>query len=155
MDVQPWKTLFAGTDCWMDAPRPPVTDHWDLVAPLSISSLYLNSNQTYRGHCTLMFDARHACQLVELTAAEQSAFMADLLVAQTAIMRAVTPDHLNLELLGNVVPHLHWHIIPRYFDDPRWGMPIWTTPLSAMPDTRLEPAARASLLETIRAGLAR
>lgn len=35
------------------------------------------------------------------------------------------PDHMNYELLGNSVPHLHWHIAPRYKTDPRWGRPIW------------------------------
>ena len=48
------------------------------------------------------------------------------------------PDHVNVESLGNVVPHLHWHIIPRYVGDARWGMPIWTTRSSAMPDHRLD-----------------
>jgi diadenosine tetraphosphate (Ap4A) HIT family hydrolase len=84
---------------------------------------------------------------------EWTAFCADLYQAQQAIMRATQPDHLNVELLGNVVPHLHWHIVPRYFSDPRWGMPIWTTPLSAMPETRLEDADRAALVEAIRAAL--
>jgi diadenosine tetraphosphate (Ap4A) HIT family hydrolase len=52
-----------------------------------------------------------------------------------------------------VVPHLHWHIIPRYVDDPRWGMPIWTTPLSAMPDKRLGSDDRGSLLRHLRDAL--
>jgi diadenosine tetraphosphate (Ap4A) HIT family hydrolase len=63
------------------------------------------------------------------------------------------PDHINVESLGNVVPHLHWHIIPRYVDDPRWGMPIWTTPLSAMPDARLETSDRETLLRRLRGAL--
>jgi hypothetical protein len=32
---------------------------------------------------------------------------------------------MNYELLGNTDPHLHWHIVPRYKTDPRWGQPIW------------------------------
>jgi len=32
---------------------------------------------------------------------------------------------MDVELLGNSNPHLHWHIIPRYRSDPRWGRPIW------------------------------
>jgi diadenosine tetraphosphate (Ap4A) HIT family hydrolase len=60
---------------------------------------------------------------------------------------------VNIESLGNVVPHLHWHIIPRYVGDSRWGMPIWTTPLSAMPDRRLEADDRASLLGLLREAL--
>ena len=51
--------------------------------------------------------------------------MLDLLTASKAIRFAVKPDHMNYELLGNMDPHLHWHIIPRYKTDPRWGYPIW------------------------------
>ena len=69
-------------------------------------------------------------------------------------MSVMRPDHINVESLGNVVPHLHWHIVPRYVGDPRWGMPIWTTPLSAMPDTRLEASDRGMLLRELREALA-
>jgi len=150
-----WQTLHEGIGCPMDAPRPATNEHWDFLATLSISSLYLARNQTYRGHCQLVFDRRHACRKDQLTSDEWRAFSDDLFAAQHAILEATHPDHLNVELLGNVVPHLHWHIVPRYFDDPRWGMPIWTTPLSAMADTRLDPGARATLIAAIRAALPR
>ena len=153
MTTPAWQTLRDGISCPMDAPRPVANDYWDLVATLSISSLYLASNQTYRGHCQLMFDRRHACRADQLTRDEWRAFSDDLFTAQQAILQATRPDHLNVELLGNVVPHLHWHIIPRYFADPRWGMPIWTTPLSAMSDTRLEAGDRATLIGQLRAAL--
>jgi diadenosine tetraphosphate (Ap4A) HIT family hydrolase len=58
-----------------------------------------------------------------------------------------------VESLGNVVPHLHWHIIPRYVDDPKWGAPIWQVPLDTMPDYRLADAERSSLIATLRAAL--
>jgi diadenosine tetraphosphate (Ap4A) HIT family hydrolase len=137
----------------MDAPRPRSNEFWDLVAPLSVSSLYLANNQTYRGQCLLIFDVRHAARPDQLTSSEWAALCADLYAAQNAIVAVTRPDHVNIESLGNVVPHLHWHIIPRYVDDPRWGMPIWTTPLSAMPDRQLEADDRASLLRTLRAAL--
>jgi len=137
----------------MDAPRSESNDFWDLIAPLSVSSLYLAKNQTYRGQCSLIFNLRHAARPDQLTREEWSAFCADLYTAQNAIFAVTNPDHLNVESLGNVVPHLHWHIIPRYVADPRWGMPIWTTPLSAMLDIRLEPEDRASLLQQLRSAL--
>ena len=137
----------------MDAPRPASNDYWDLVATLDVSSLYLSTNQTYRGQCQLIFDLRHATRPDQLTAAEWTAFCADLYRAQQSVVAATQPDHVNIESLGNVVPHLHWHIIPRYVGDPRWGMPIWTTPLSAMPETRLEPIERERLLQSLRDAL--
>jgi diadenosine tetraphosphate (Ap4A) HIT family hydrolase len=35
------------------------------------------------------------------------------------------PDKINLASLGNVVPHLHWHVIPRFVDDPHFPNPVW------------------------------
>jgi diadenosine tetraphosphate (Ap4A) HIT family hydrolase len=60
-----------------------------------------------------------------LSTAEWASYCADLQKAETAIVRAVQPNHINIASLGNVMPHLHWHIIPRYQTDPRWGGPIW------------------------------
>jgi diadenosine tetraphosphate (Ap4A) HIT family hydrolase len=139
----------------MDAPRPASNDFWDLVAPLEVSSLYLGKNQTYRGHCSLIFDLRHASRPDQLTAEEWTAYCADLFAAQRAVVSVTRPDHINVESLGNVVPHLHWHIIPRYVGDPRWGMPIWTTPLSAMPETFLGAQDREALLGALRDALHR
>ena len=43
-----------------------------------------------------------------------------------AVMREVLqPTKINLASLGNVVPHLHWHVIPRWSDDSRFPQPIW------------------------------
>ena len=142
-----------GVGCPLDAPRPAVNDEWDFVAALSTSSLYLTKNQTYRGQCILVLDA-HAARPDQLSEAQWVAFCTDLHRAERAIVRAVAPDHVNVASLGNVVPHLHWHIVPRYRGDPRWGAPIWTTSLKDMPDTRLEARERAELLEAIRAALA-
>jgi hypothetical protein len=86
----------------MDAPRPSSNDYWDLVSPLSISSLYLNKNQAYRGHCMLILD-RHAARLDQLSVGEWASYSADLFAAQNAIMRVARPDHINIETLGNVV----------------------------------------------------
>jgi diadenosine tetraphosphate (Ap4A) HIT family hydrolase len=150
-----WEKLVAGEGCVLCAPRPESNDHWDLVATMSISTLYLARNQTYRGQCQLTFDARHVSRLDQLTPDEYSAFAGELFLAHHAVARAMTPDHVNVESLGNVVPHLHWHIIPRYVGDTRWGMPIWTTPLSAMPDHRLGETERANLIDALRAVLMR
>jgi diadenosine tetraphosphate (Ap4A) HIT family hydrolase len=51
--------------------------------------------------------------------------MSDLHRSARALRTALQPDHLNFECLGNTNPHLHWHVVPRYRSDPRWGQPIW------------------------------
>ena len=104
---------------------------------LSISTLYLDRNQTYRGHCQLIFDARHAVGLEDLSTDEFTRMMSDLHDAAGAIARACQPDRMNYACFGNVVPHLHWHLVPRYRTDPRWGLPIYTSDPSHMPVTHL------------------
>jgi len=140
--------------CPFDVPRPASNEHWDFISALSASSLYLSTNQTYRGYSLLVFDPRHATRLEELSSAEWSAFALDLHVATRAIDKVIRADHMNVELLGNVIQHLHWHIVPRYRSDPRWGGPIWTTTLDGMLQTRMPPAERQALIEQIRAALA-
>ena len=153
-DKTKWASLVAGAGCPLDAPRAASNDHWDLVGQLSVSSLYLNKNQTYRGQCQLIFDSRHVARIDELSRPEWNSFAGDLFTAQQAVGRVVKPDHINVESLGNVVPHLHWHIIPRYVGDPMWGAPVWRVPLETMPDTRLTDDERAALIARLQKALA-
>ncbi len=153
MEHSQWERLVRGTDCPFDAPRSSANGHWDLVARLEASSLYLAANQAYRGQCLLILDIRHATRPDELSRVEWGSFCADLHAAEAAIANAVRPDHVNVAALGNVIPHLHWHIIPRYRDDPRWGAPIWPTNLKDLPDVRLANVERARLMREIRDGL--
>jgi diadenosine tetraphosphate (Ap4A) HIT family hydrolase len=144
-----WDELAAGHACAFDSPRAAHTANWDEVAKLSASTLYLPQNQTYRGHGILVFDPRHATRLDQLTAEEWSAYAADLHRAVTVIVGVCHADHVNVESLGNVMPHLHWHVVPRYKNDGRWGEPIWVGDLQQQPDRPLAPDDRAALLEAL------
>lgn len=75
----------------------------------------------------------------------------DLLRSQIAIERVTHPEHMNIAMLGNQMPHLHWHIIPRYEGDARWGGPIWMTREEDMEDIRLPDEDHRKLVEAIRA----
>ena len=154
MDNSRWEQFARGEGCPLDTPRPDANDHWDFVVAMSVSSLYLSKNQTYRGHCQLVFDPRHVARVDHLSAGEWRALCDDLFRAQAAIMRIVRADHLNVESLGNVVPHVHWHIVPRYRGDPRWGSPIWLTSLDDMIDTRLPVEEQRALVEQLKAACA-
>jgi diadenosine tetraphosphate (Ap4A) HIT family hydrolase len=146
-----WEALAAGTACPFDAPRADVTPHWELVRELRVSSWYLPANQQYRGHGVLVFDPRHVTRIDELMPGEWQAYAADLQVVAAAIVAVCKPDHMNVESLGNVVPHLHWHLIPRYKHDGRWRAPIWAQSADAQPERRLADDDRASLLAALRA----
>jgi len=148
-----WDQWAQGAACPFDVPRAKSNEYWDFVGSLTVSSLYLSSNQTYRGHCLLILDLRHATRPDQLSSDEWRAFCADLYLAEKAIIGTLHPDHINVALLGNVVPHLHWHIVPRYQNDPRWQAPIWTTTTAEMPTTRLPESERANLIEKLRIAL--
>jgi diadenosine tetraphosphate (Ap4A) HIT family hydrolase len=151
----PWDKLAAGEGCSFDAPRAASNEDWDIVATLSVSSLYLPRKQTYRGHGILVFDPRHATRIDQLRADEWRAYSQDLHAAVTAVAAICHPDHVNVASLGNLMPHLHWHIVPRYKTDPRWGGPIWSFDAADDPDRRLEAADRKQLLEDLRRALPR
>jgi ATP adenylyltransferase len=120
-----WGVACQGGGCSLCAPRPANNEYRLEIAPLGISTLYLFRDQRFQGYCLLVFDARHATELAELNDQEYTTFMSDLRRSLRAIQHALRPDHMNCESLGNSNPHLHWHIVPRYKNDPRWGQPIW------------------------------
>src|SRR5215203_291074 len=96
------------------------------VGKLEISTMCLSRNQAYPGTSLVIFD-QHAERLSEVDTRRAAVFFRDLTIAARAVEAVFKPDHMNYVLLGNSVRHLHWHIIPRYESDPRWGAPIWTT----------------------------
>jgi diadenosine tetraphosphate (Ap4A) HIT family hydrolase len=96
------------------------------VADLQVSTAILSSNQICRGYCVLVYNRGHATELFRLSKEERRLFCEDLNRLAEAIYNGLNPHKLNYELLGNSVPHLHWHLIPRYLNDaldPHW--PIW------------------------------
>jgi len=120
-----WERLRSGIDCPLCSPRAEFDANLYRVRQLSSCTLYLARDQRYRGTCRAIYDGRHANRIDELTAAQWQQLAQDLWVAQRAIVRTLRCEHVNLASLGNEVPHLHWHLIPRYRDDGQWGRPIW------------------------------
>lgn len=78
----------------------------------------------YPGFCRVILK-RHIKEMTDLNAAERSAMMEIVFAVEAALREALQPTKINLASLGNVVPHLHWHIIPRFADDRHFPNPIW------------------------------
>ncbi|MEO0996715.1 MAG: HIT family protein [Pseudomonadota bacterium] len=148
-----WFQLKRGEACPFDLPGRSVDSHMLEVRKLRVSTLYLSRIQTYRGHCVLLFDPRHATRIDELSAAEWAAQAQDIFDTDAALLRAFEPDHINIASIGQLMPHLHWHIVPRYRDDPRWGGPIWMTRQDEMSVVHLSEAEYGEQIAAIRAEL--
>jgi diadenosine tetraphosphate (Ap4A) HIT family hydrolase len=84
----------------------------------------LGSWQFYHGYC-LLIARRHAAELSQLDDAERHAYLQEMCTLARALENAFRPRKLNYELLGNQVPHLHWHLFPRYAADPDHLKPVW------------------------------
>ena len=145
-----WDHWAKGTGCPFCGTRDKSNDYWDFIEKLNVFSLYLSGNQTYRGHCLLILDIRHVSRPDQLPLEEWTAFCADLYRAETVLMQELRPDHINVEIMGNKVPHLHWQIVPRYRSDPRWEAPVWTTTMAEMRVTHLPASERAALVQKLQ-----
>lgn len=82
----------------------------------------------YPGFCRVILN-RHVGEMTDLDERERSRLMAVVFAVEDAVREVVRPDKINLASLGNVVPHLHWHVIPRFRDDRHFPHPVWCEPL--------------------------
>jgi diadenosine tetraphosphate (Ap4A) HIT family hydrolase len=67
----------------------------------------------------------HYRELTDLPVAIATAVFSELLAAHQSAQDFWRPQKMNLCSLGNVVDHLHWHLFPRYQDDPKLKNPPW------------------------------
>lgn len=110
----------------------PMCQRWDDDADLRIvemthSYAVLNRDQFFPGY-TLLFTKEHVTELFHLDSSVRSELMEEVSRIASALFNAFAPTKINYELLGNMVPHMHWHIVPRFATDPLWPRPIWSEP---------------------------
>ncbi|MFO7541965.1 MAG: HIT family protein [Thiobacillus sp.] len=105
-----------GTPIWQDA----------------LCRVVLADEPDYPGFVRVILNA-HVREMSELPAADRHALMRVVFAAEAALRDVMQPDKINLASLGNVVPHLHWHVIPRFGEDPHFPNPVWGTRLRDTP----------------------
>jgi diadenosine tetraphosphate (Ap4A) HIT family hydrolase len=106
----------------LDALLEPAGD--DVVWQFPHSVALLGTWQFYHGYC-LLIARGHATELSRLSAEKRRAYLEEMCLLARAIEECFQPHKLNYELLGNQVPHLHWHLFPRYRHDPEVLRPVW------------------------------
>jgi diadenosine tetraphosphate (Ap4A) HIT family hydrolase len=77
------------------------------------------------GFCRVIWN-RHVAELSDLTYGERDHLMTLVFAVEEAIRHVMHPDKINLAALGNMVPHIHWHIIPRFKDDAFFPGSVWS-----------------------------
>lgn len=93
----------------------------------------------FPGFCRVIWQA-HVREMSDLAAVDRAHLREVVDAVESVVRRAVNPDKINLASLGNVVPHLHWHVIPRWSDDSHFPAPIWTSPCRSIPQ-RVAPSS--------------
>lgn len=104
--------------------RPEETEHGARFLAGDVSDAYLQKADIQRGYSVVVWRGRHVAEPTELSDDEATAYWLEVLRAGKAIESVLGPVKLNYDLLGNSLPHLHTHVVPRYADDPRPGWPF-------------------------------
>ena len=103
--------------------RPEETEHGARFFVGEVADAYLQKEDVQRGYSVVVWRGRHVAEPTELSREEAAQYWHELLEAGRRLER-LEPVKLNYELLGNSLPHLHTHVIPRYADDPKPGWPF-------------------------------
>ncbi len=81
----------------------------------------------YPGFCRVIWNT-HAKEMTDLVPEDRALLMNTVFKLETVLRGALQPEKINLASFGNMTPHLHWHVIPRYRNDPCYPNPIWAPP---------------------------
>jgi diadenosine tetraphosphate (Ap4A) HIT family hydrolase len=125
----------------------------DFVAELPHSFVILGDTQFYRGYCVLLAK-RHVNEVHLMPPDEARALFDETIAVGRAIAVATRPLKLNYECLGNLEPHVHWHVFPRFEADAMRSAPVWMRP-EAERKVALEDSDRRTLIQTLGGELRR
>lgn len=111
----------------------------------------LVADADYPGFCRVILNA-HVPEMTDLEPALRNRLMQVVFAVEDAVRQVMQPTKINLACFGNVVPHLHWHVIPRHADDAHFPQPVWGARQREVGVDTLH--ARASRLPALRTLLA-
>ncbi|MDP2880077.1 MAG: HIT family protein [Azonexus sp.] len=78
----------------------------------------------YPGFCRIIWN-EHVREMSDLEAGQQAMLMRVVFAVESVVRQLFNPDKINLASFGNMVPHVHWHVIPRWQDDRHFPEPVW------------------------------
>ena len=137
--------MIAPVVCKACAEEWPPKDH--RIADLGLTVACLYDDQFFPGWTVLVFK-RHATELFDLTREERSQLIEEVSEVALALAMVFEPVKINYELLGNQLPHIHWHVIPRLVGDPSPREAVWTVKHEPKRLTPAELQERIVLIRT-------
>ena len=99
--------------------RPDETEYGARFFAGEVSDAYLQKRNIQRGYSVVIWRGRHVAEPTELSEEEAAQYWREVLEAGRRIEQRLQPVKLNYDILGNELPHLHTHVVPRYADDPK------------------------------------
>lgn len=111
-----------------------VSDGGEVLWRDDFCRVVLVDDAAYPGFCRVILNS-HIREMTDLPDSDRSRLMSVVFAVEEVVREVMLPDKINLASLGNVVPHLHWHVIPRFADDRHFPAPIWA-------EARREPIQR-------------
>lgn len=78
----------------------------------------------YPGFCRVIWN-EHVREMTDLAPAMRDTLMQVVFGVEAVVRQLFSPQKINLASFGNMVPHVHWHIIPRWQDDRHFPEPVW------------------------------
>jgi diadenosine tetraphosphate (Ap4A) HIT family hydrolase len=84
----------------------------------------------YPGFVRVVWNA-HVREMTDLSPAERAHLMQSVFAVERAQRQVMRPHKVNVASLGNLTPHVHWHVIPRFEDDAHFPKPIWAARMRA------------------------
>mgnify|MGYP000147276738 FL=1 len=115
-------------------------------------SVIIVDDAAYPGFCRVIWND-HVKEMSDLSQEDRLAINEAVYQVELALVSVMKPFKVNLASLGNMVPHLHWHLIPRFEDDAQFPSPVWASAVRTTDEQVL--AARRALLPQLAADIAR
>lgn len=90
------------------------------IGQMRVSTLFLFKEQTHKGRCVVALN-EHQQEFFHLSQEKQDAYMRDVAQAAKAIESAFAPGKINYGAFGDTMPHVHFHVVPKYENGAAWG----------------------------------
>lgn len=128
--------------------------HPSFVREMETGYVILAEHQYFKGY-VLFLSKTCSAELHDLTPQTRMLFLNEMSLISQAVATAFKPAKLNYELLGNLTPHMHWHIIPRYKTDDHPEKSIWELDKTILCNSNTIPSIeeRKQLIKTLHTSI--